>query len=164
LTDFGRNAITEMNELGMLIDVSHLSDGGFWDVIALSKNPIVATHSNCRALASFRRNLTDEMIRAIAENGGVSGLNFCPNFLTDDGLQVCRTDDLCRHALHFINAGGEDCVGLGTDFDGTTGDFEIGQPTEMHLLFDALHKNGLTERQIEKLAFRNVLRLISDTL
>ena len=164
LTGFGKDAVREMNDLGMLIDVSHLSDGGFRDIIELSKKPVSATHSNCRALCGHRRNLTDEMIRALANKGGVSGLNFCPDFLTEDGLQLCRIEDLCRHVLHFIAVGGEDCVGLGTDFDGISGTFEVGQPSEMYMLFDALGKKGLSERQIEKFAYGNVLRLMSDVL
>ena len=164
LTDFGKAAVAEMNELGMLIDVSHLSDGGFWELIELSKKPIVATHSNARVLCGHQRNLTDEMIKALAQNGGVSGINFCPEFLTEDGSQLCRIDDLCRHILHFINVGGEDCVGLGTDFDGISGKFEVGKPTDMHLLFDALKERSLSERQLEKFAYGNVLRLMSDTL
>jgi membrane dipeptidase len=164
LTDFGKEAIAEMNAMGMLVDVSHLSDGGFWDVAALSEKPFVATHSNCRALCGHQRNLTDEMIRALAKKGGVAGINFHPVFLASDGKHESRVEDLCRHVLHFIDIGGEDCVGLGTDFDGIDGTFEIGRPTEMTKLFDALFQTGVTERQLEKFAFGNVLRVMSDTL
>ena len=164
LTEFGRDAVSEMNAMGMLIDVSHLSDGGFWDVVRLSKMPVAATHSNCRTLCNHRRNLTDEMIAVLASCGGVSGINFAPMFLTEDGQGLSRVEDLCRHILHFINVGGEDCVGLGTDFDGITGTFEIGRSMEMHLLFDALQRKGLHERQIEKFACGNVMRLLYDTL
>ena len=164
LTEFGRDAIAEMNALGMLIDVSHLSDGGFDDVLALSKKPVVATHSNSRQLCGHPRNLTDAMVRRLAQGGGVTGLNFCPEFLTEDGLKQCLVDDLCRHVLHIINVGGEDCVGLGTDFDGIDGTFEVGHPTEMHLLFEVLEVHGLTPRQLEKLAFGNVLRVIRDVM
>jgi membrane dipeptidase len=164
LTDFGKEAIAEMNTLGMLVDVSHLSDGGFWDVAALSEKPFVATHSNCRALCGHQRNLTDEMIRALAKKGGVAGVNFNPGFLTPDGKNESRVEDLCRHVLHLIEVGGEDCVGLGTDFDGIGGTLEIGRPTEMTKLFDALSQKGVTERQLEKFATGNVLRVMSDAL
>jgi membrane dipeptidase len=164
LTEFGREAIHEMNTLGILIDVSHLSDGGFTDVAALSKKPFAATHSNCRALCGHPRNLTDGMIRMLASAGGVAGVNFMPGFLTSDGGRESRVEDICRHVLHFINTGGEDCVALGTDFDGIDGAFEIGQPTEMSKLFDALEQRGLSERQLEKFAFSNVLRVLSDAL
>jgi len=164
LTDFGKEAALEMNRLGMLIDVSHLSDGGFWDVAALSKKPFIATHSNCRALCRHPRNLTDEMIRALADKGGVIGLNFAPEFLTEDGLRTSRVEDLCRHVLHLIKTGGEDCAALGSDFDGISGTFEIGEPAKMYILFDALRGRGLTERQIEKFARENVLRAMRDAL
>lgn len=164
LTDFGKDAISEMNNLGILVDVSHLSDGGFWDVAELSVKPFVATHSNCRALCDHPRNLADEMIQALASKGGVSGVNFAPQFLTPDGKHESRVEDICRHVLHFIDVGGEDSVGLGTDFDGIDGQFEIGQPTEMEKLFDALRHKGLSERQLEKFSNGNVLRVMRDAL
>jgi membrane dipeptidase len=164
LTDFGKEAILEMNRLGILVDVSHLSDGGFWDVAELSANPFTATHSNCRALCDHPRNLTDEMIKSLASKGGVAGVNFAPEFLSPDGQHFSRINDICRHVLHFINIGGEDCVGLGSDFDGIEGQFEIGQPTDMAKLFGALRQKGLSERQLEKFAGKNVLRMLHDTL
>jgi membrane dipeptidase len=164
LSVFGRAAIEEMNVMGMLIDVSHLSDGGFFDVAAVSSKPFAATHSDCRALCNNPRNLTDEMIRLLAAKGSVAGVNFGPQFLSADGTGESRVEDICRHVLHFINKGGEDCVGLGTDFDGISGHLEIGDPTEMQKLFNALRHAGLSERQIEKFAFGNVMRLLRDTL
>ncbi len=165
LTPFGKEAIGVMNDLGILIDVSHLSDGGFWDVVKGTKKPFVATHSNCRALCGHTRNLTDEMIRALAEKGGVSGINFGPDFLAENNTEkICRVDDLCAHILHFIQVGGEDCVGLGTDFDGIGGTFEVGMPTEMEKLFAGLKKKGLTESQIEKVAYQNVERVIDESM
>ena len=164
LTDFGRESISMMNGLGMLVDVSHLSDGGFWNVAEISAKPFTATHSNCRALCHHPRNLTDEMIKALSAKGGVAGVNFAPEFLSPDGKHSCRIEDLCRHVLHFIEVGGEDCVGLGSDFDGIDGQFEISQPTEMHKLFDALQQKGLSERQLEKVACGNVLRMMRDAL
>ena len=84
LTPFGRDAVEEMQRLGMLVDVSHLSDGGFWEVARLAKRPFLASHSNCRALCPHPRNLTDEMLRTLGEKGGVAGLNFGPQFLNAD--------------------------------------------------------------------------------
>lgn len=165
LTSFGKEALERMNELGILIDVSHLSDGGFYDVARISKKPFAATHSNCRALTPHPRNLTDEMIRLLAEKGGVSGLNFGPEFVSPDGTDRKSTiENLAAHVLHFIQVGGEDCVGLGTDFDGVGGQLEIGHPAQMYLLFDMLKKKGLTERQLEKLASGNVLRVFHDAV
>ena len=165
LTQFGQEAVREMNRLGMLVDVSHLSDGGFWDVARISKKPFVASHSNCRALTDHPRNLTDEMIRALAEHGGVAGLNFAPEFVAGDGQgRISSVERLCLHAQHLLKTGGEDVVAIGTDFDGIEGTLEIGEPTQMYRLFEKLKMYGFTERQIEKAAYRNVERVIRDTL
>lgn len=165
LKDFGKEAIEEMNRLGMLIDVSHLSDGGFYDVASLSKKPFIASHSNCRELTAHQRNLTDDMIRILAEHGGVAGINLSPDFISRSAdLTKSRVDDLTAHVLHFIRIGGEDCVGIGTDFDGIEGEFEIEHPTQMSLLFDALEKKGVTPRQLDKLASGNVLRVMQEAV
>lgn len=164
LTPFGREAIEYMSELGMLIDVSHLSDGGFYDVAEHAKRtgmPFVASHSNCRALSPATRNLTDEMIRILAECGGVAGLNFAPAFLNaDEEDRVSRIERMCDHIMHFINKGGVECVGIGTDFDGISGEFEIADVTGMPRLFEALHKRGLSEDVIEHIAYKNVERVV----
>lgn len=165
LTDFGKEAVLEMNRIGMLVDVSHLSDGGFYDVASVSRKPFIASHSNCRELNPHPRNLTDDMIRILAEHGGVAGLNFGPQFVGKEVTsKTSRIKDLARHILHFVQTGGEDCIGLGTDFDGITGDLEISQPSQMWLLFEELKKKGLTERQLDKIAGENVLRVIRETL
>lgn len=164
LTEFGKEAVAEMNRLGILIDVSHLSDGGFYDVATLSKKPFVASHSNCRALTPHQRNMTDDMIKALAAQGGVAGINFCPEFVSNRKDRVCKVEDLAAHVLHFIKVGGEDCVGMGTDFDGIEGELEIAHPTQMSLLFDALEKKGVTPRQLDKLASGNVLRVIKEAM
>ncbi len=162
LTDFGKQAMTEMNALGIIVDVSHLSDGGFWDVAALSAKPFAATHSNCRALCAHPRNLSDEMIRALADKGGVAGVNFAPQFLAPDAGDESRVEDICRHVLHFIKIGGEDCVGLGSDFDGIGGALEVGEPGQMHQIFDRLANKGVSARQMEKFTHGNVLRVFRD--
>lgn len=165
LTGFGKEAISYMNELGILVDVSHLSDGGFYDVAELSKKPFVASHSNCRALSPATRNLTDEMIHLLAEKGGVAGINFAPFFLNADVTdEHSRVERMCDHVLHFIDKGGVECVGIGTDFDGIGGTLEIADCTGMHLLFEALHRRGLSEDAIEKIACGNVARVIRDVM
>ena len=165
LTAFGKEAVERMNELGMIVDVSHLSDGGFYDVAEISKKPFIASHSDCRSVCNHPRNLTDDMIRILAEKGGVAGLNFNPPFLnaTPDN-EDSRIEDMVKHVLHLMKVGGEDCVGIGTDFDGVEGNLEIDNPTKMHLLFEALKKEGVTESQIEKMAYKNVERVIKDVL
>lgn len=163
LTDFGKEAIEVMNDIGILVDVSHLSDGGFWDVAEISKKPFVATHSNCRVLSPHTRNLTDEMIRALAEKGGISGLNFGPEFLSADiTCKDTKIEDLASQVLHMVNVGGEDFPAFGTDFDGIGGTFELGHPTEMDNLFAVLEKKGMTASQLDKFASKNVLRVMKE--
>ena len=165
LTDFGKEAVVRMQELGMLVDVSHLSDGGFWDVKSLCKTPFVASHSNCRSLCSHQRNLTDEMIYALAESGGVIGLNFYPDFLSENNEdRISRIKDMVRHLEHLVKYGGEDCVSIGTDFDGMSGTFEIDSPDKMYLLFDELHKNHFSDDLIDKIAYKNARRVIQDVI
>lgn len=165
LTDFGKEAVSYMNELGILVDVSHLSDGGFYDVAKVSNRPFVASHSDCRALSPSTRNLTDEMIRILADAGGVAGINFEPSFLNEDPSdRVSRVERMCDHVLHFIDKGGVECVGIGTDFDGIGGELEISDCTKMDLLFDALHKRGLSEDVIERIWHGNVERVIRDVM
>ena len=161
LKPFGKEAIIRMNELGIAVDVSHLNDGGFRDVVKLSKKPFIASHSNCRALAPHRRNLTDEMIRVLAEKGGVMGLNFAGQFLNGDAES--RTSTIPRmiaHLKHMVNVGGIETAAIGSDFDGTFGMFDIPDCSKMPLLFEAMEKNGFTGEQVEKIAYKNVKRVM----
>lgn len=164
LTKFGIDLTERMNKKGMIIDVSHLSDGGFWDCIRYSRAPITASHSNARSLCSHPRNLSDEMLRALGEKGGVAGVNFYPAFLRESG----RADltDLVRHIRHMVNCAGEDAVALGSDFDGferTECPAGISSVLDVEKLFLLLERAGFTERQIEKIARDNVKRIIGDT-
>lgn len=181
LKPFGLEAVRRMNELGMVVDVSHLSDGGFWDCIKYGKDPIVASHSNCRALCNHPRNLTDEMLRALAEKGGVAGLNFYPAFLkapgkgqkgkenggknkeTREGSISLR--DIARHARHMIDVAGEDVVAIGTDFDGFAAKEASGYISnvgEMELVWDAFAGEKITPRQIDKIQSKNALRVLKE--
>lgn len=165
LTPFGRDAVVRMQELGMLVDVSHLSDGGFRDVAALARRPFVATHSNCRAFSPHPRNLTDEMIRALADRGGVMGLNFCPEFLTPAAAgRESRVEDLVAMARHEKRVGGIEVVAIGSDFDGIDGDLEIPDAARMPLLADGLSRGGFTDDEIDKILCGNVLRVIRDAI
>ena len=152
-----------MEEIGMAVDVSHLGDAGFWDVAEIMKKPFAASHSNARAIAGHTRNLTDEMIRTIAERGGVMGINYCPVFLDDreDG-GTSRISAMVRHIKHIRNVGGIECIGLGSDFDGISGTLEIDSPSAVHLLEEALYRNGFTQTEVEKIFYRNVLRFYGD--
>ena len=163
LKPFGIETVERMNELGMIIDVSHMSDGGFWDVLKYSKKPVVASHSNARALCPHPRNLTDEMIRALAEKGGVAGLNFYPYFVNENGK--AGIEDLVRHLEHLFYVGGEDFVAIGTDFDGfDQGELELQNIGEMNLLYEALKKRKFNDGQIEKFWHGNVMRVMKEVL
>lgn len=162
LKSFGIEVVEEMNRLGMLIDVSHISDGGFWDVIKYSKDPIIASHSNARVSWNHSRNLTDEMIKALSNKGGVTGINFCNDFLGNN--EISSIADMVRHIKHIKNIGGIDCVALGSDFDGIENEVEIKDASEMGNLAFALEKEGFTQNEIEKIFFRNGERIIKDVL
>ncbi|NLM41287.1 MAG: membrane dipeptidase [Firmicutes bacterium] len=163
LSKFGRDVVEEMNRLGMLVDVSHLNEPSFWDVLAVSRDPVLASHSNAKALCDHPRNLTDEQIRAVADRGGVIGVNFCPAFLRTD----CRAtvEHVVEQIAYLINVGGEDCAALGSDFDGIT---EV--PTGMEHygrlrdLVGLLEQQGLRTSVIEKVLGTNLLRLCSEVL
>lgn len=163
LSDFGKEAVGEMNRLGMIIDVSHLSDGGFWDVAQLSRKPFVASHSNARALCNHTRNLTDEMIKAVGTSGGVIGLNQCPEFLYP-GSGENRIEDMVAHLLHIRNVGGREVAALGSDFDGIGGTLAIKGPQDYDKLAAALAKEGLSEEEIDEIFFKNVERVIRDVM
>lgn len=165
LKKFGFEVIELMNSLGMVIDVSHLSDGGFYDVIETSTKPIIASHSNARALSPHPRNLSDDMIKKIAESGGVIGLNFLGNFLNKDITQNQSTIKvMIEHLKHIRNIGGAEVLALGTDFDGMSGELEIDGPDKMNLLFDALWHSGWDYGTIEKFGFQNTMRVIKDVM
>ena len=163
LSDFGKEAVGEMNRLGMIIDVSHLSDGGFWDVDQLSQKPFVASHSNARALCNHTRNLTDEMIKAVGASGGVIGLNQCPEFLYP-GSGENRIEDMVAHLLHIRNVGGREVAALGSDFDGIGGTLTIKGPQDYEKLAAALAKEGLSEEEIDEIFFKNAERVIRDVM
>lgn len=158
----GKEMVERMNDLGMLIDVSHLSDGGFRDVAELSKQPFIASHSNARTQCDHYRNLTDEMIRRIAGAGGVAGLNFCPAFL--NGSESASLDDMTRHMLHIKDVGGAEVTAFGSDFDGIHGELGIPHAGEYQKFIDALGRAGFAEREIELAAYGNARRVIRDVI
>lgn len=158
LSEFGASLIAEMNRLGILVDVSHLSDPGFWDVISLSKQPIIASHSNARAVCNHRRNLTDDQIKALAKNGGVMGMNFCAAFVREDGQP--SLDDLLNHIDHIVQLVGPEHVGLGSDFDGISAAPEgLSDASKMPLITEGLVKRGYSDQQIRLILGENYLRV-----
>ena len=166
LKPFGLDVVKRMQELGMIIDVSHLSDGGFWDVAKLAtergKKPFVASHSNARSLCDHPRNLTDEMIKALADSGGVTGINLVPRFLS--GEKKGTVEQMIRHIKHIHKIAGIDVLALGSDFDGFSGVNEISDCSKFGLLTDALSKAGYSEDEIEKICWKNAMRVIEEVL
>lgn len=158
----GIEIVREMNRVGMIVDVSHLGDDSFWDVVKYCDGPFVASHSNARAVCNHTRNMTDDMIRALADKGGVMGLNFCGDFLNPNGKS--RVEDMVRHAKHIIDVGGSDILGLGTDYDGIDGDLELDHCDKMQLLAQEMDRQGFGTEQIEKIFHGNVLRLYREVL
>ncbi len=167
MTEMGFAFVERMEELGMIVDVSHLSDAGFWDVARRAKRPFVASHSNARQICPCVRNLTDEMIRALAEKGGVTGLNFCADFLTkaqENTPNPGTVEAVVRHAKHIVKVGGMECLGLGSDFDGIDTHAELPGADAMERLWHALVKGGFTQDQADAVFGGNVLRLYREVL
>lgn len=162
LKEQGIEIVREMNRLGMIVDVSHLGDDGFRDVVKYSDKPFVASHSNARSLCGHTRNLTDEMIKALADHGGVTGINFCGDFLNENGQS--RVEDMVRHIRHIVDVGGIHCVGLGTDYDGIGGELELKDGSYMQLLARELERQGFKTSEIEAIFHRNVLDLYREVL
>ncbi len=159
LSDLGRAFVREAQRRGVLIDVSHCSDAAFWDVVRLTEKPIVATHSNARALCAHPRNLTDEMFRAVAETGGVVGVNLYAHFVTPDGN--ASMDDLLRHFERFLDLGGEKHLALGGDLDGCEAlAGGLAGVQDLPLLWEALRLRGCGEALLRDVFYNNWLRVI----
>ncbi|MFU7516846.1 dipeptidase [Clostridium sp. HCS.1] len=160
LTEKGKEIVLEMERVGIIPDCSHLSDGGFYDLIDICKKPFIATHSNARAITDHSRNLTDDMIVKLAEKGGVMGLNFCAPFLGSE--KVPSINSMIQHIKHTRNVGGIDVLALGTDFDGIGNEVEIENIGEIGRLRDALLKEGFTNSEIDKIFYGNVKRVLKE--
>lgn len=167
LTEKGIEFVNEMEALGMIVDISHLSDAGIEDVFRYTKKPFVASHSNARTVASNPRNLTDDMIRRLSERGGVAGLNYCAAFLYDwkkGDTVLSRVEHMIAHIKHMKQVGGIQCIGLGSDFDGIGGELEMKSPEDLPILEAAMKKAGFTESEIEAVFYKNVLRVYEEIL
>lgn len=158
----GIEAIEICEELGILPDASHLSDGGFYDLVKYCKKPFIVTHSNSRAVTDHPRNLTDDMIKLLGNKGGVMGINFCSEFLGDNS--VSTIEEIICHIKHIKNVGGIDIIGLGSDFDGIGNEVEIKNASEFDKLYQGLKKEKFSDNDIEKIFNKNVLRLFDETL
>ena len=165
LTDFGFEMVKEMNKLGMIVDVSHLSDKGFWDVINTTNKPIVASHSNARGACNHVRNLTDEMIIALHKNGGVMGMNYCASFLNEnEEIGKNTIDEVIRHMKYIKNLVGVDVIALGSDFDGIEPDIELRDASLMPNLIEKMRETGFNEEEIAKITHLNFLRVAKEVL
>lgn len=189
LTETGILFVEEMERLSMIVDVSHLSDAGFYDVLKHTKRPFVASHSNARSICPWVRNLTDDMIRRLADRGGITGLNYCADFLRKPAVQekaeknkseekkslirngrqaskggYADLEDIARHARHIVDTGGIECIGLGSDFDGIPAYQGCPKAEGMDQLADVLAKNGFHESEIDKIFYQNAFRLYQEIL
>ena len=156
LTDRGRAFAGEAARLGILLDVSHLSDPGFWDLAELGLGPIVASHSNARALCGHPRNLTDDMFKAVRDSGGAAGFNLCTEFVGG----ACSLDDGVRHIDHFMELDGAKTVALGGDWDGCGLSFGWHGVQDLPALWNALADRGYDEGTLEDIFFNNWLRVL----
>ena len=162
LTPKGIEFVEAMQDLGIVVDCSHLNDAGTEQLGDILDVPFIASHSNAREVTAHTRNLPDNLIKLIANKGGVIGLNFAQSFLGTS--PVSRIDDIVKHGLYLINKGGEDVVALGTDFDGIKPNTEIKDASEMYRLYDAFKEAGLSVEQCEKLFWKNADRLLKEIL
>lgn len=165
LTDLGKELVHRCNQLKIMIDLSHLNEKGFWDVLQLSDSPPVATHSGAHALCPSSRNLTDRQLDAIRERQGMVGVNFATAFIRPDGQENTDTplEDIIRHFDYLINRVGVDHVGIGSDFDGATIPDEIGDVTGLPKLLCALRQHGYDDATLGKISHKNWFHVLQRT-
>ncbi len=165
LTGAGRELVRACNRLGILVDLSHLNEAGFWDVARLTQRPLVATHSNAHVLCAASRNLTDAQLDAIGASGGVVGINFAVTFLREDGLLVPETPiaEIVRHVEYVAGRVGVDHVAFGSDFDGAVVPSELGGAAGLPKLVEALRAAGFDDEAVAKVTHRNWLRVLRET-
>lgn len=162
LSELGIQAVEELNRLGVLIDVSHLSDVGFWDLMDVAKGPVMASHSNSRSVCHHPRNMTDEMIEAMADRGGVMGMNFAPSFVHPTQATV---QGIVDHIDHIVDLVSPDHVGLGSDFDGIPyTPVGLEDVTRMPNITAELVERGYVEEDVRKILGENHLRLIKEVI
>lgn len=159
--------LKEMERLGIIIDVSHLSDAGFWDVVHHTTRPFIASHSNARAKCGHVRNLTDDMLRAISERGGITGINYCAAFLDNrPDFENCRSTValMADHIEYIRQVGGLDMIALGSDFDGIENNLEMSDCSKLPMLEAELHRRHYSDDAIEKIFHGNALRVLREFL
>lgn len=163
LTPLGREAVKRLNELNIVIDVSHLNIQGFYDVLSLTDRPVIASHSNSYSICPHKRNLSDEAFKLLVEKGGVAGINYYPVFLDESGRATI--DDMIRHIDRFMELGGENSVGLGSDFDGIKVlPEEIQSASDNYKLLGRLAERGYSREQVDKISYGNFERVFKECL
>jgi membrane dipeptidase len=165
LTDHGLRLVKRCDELGVMIDLSHLNTAGFWDVARHSTKPLVATHSNAHSICPHSRNLTDDQLAAIKDSDGMVGLNFAVAFLRDDGRMIpdVPLEQMLRHLDYLIEHLGEDRVGLGSDYDGAIVPQDVTTVADLPNLRQAMAKHGYDDTLMTKLCHGNWLRVLEKT-
>ena len=162
LSDFGRAVIPEMERLGILVDISHLNDTGFFQALSYLEKPFVATHSNARTVCSHRRNLSDDQIREMIDRRCLIGLNYYHDFLRDGG--GATREDLFLHLAHFLELGAENCIALGSDFDGADIPEDLDCPQKVANLYQYMLDRGLGRELCDKVFFQNALTFFKANL
>ncbi|MBQ5799962.1 MAG: membrane dipeptidase [Oscillospiraceae bacterium] len=163
LSDFGKAVVPELEKQGILIDVSHLNDPGFEDLMSVVKKPFVATHSNARSVCAHKRNLTDDMIREMVKRDCLIGLNYFVKFLENDG-NVESLDQLMKHIEHFFALGAEKNLALGSDFDGAVLPECLSTPAKAAGIYGYLLERGMSREQAEGIMFRNAQEFLKKNL
>ncbi len=160
LTDFGKAVIRKMNSLGMIADLSHASDSTFWDVMKITTKPILVSHSNSRVLCNHPRNITDEMFLALCENNGVLGINFYPTFLENDSKKA-SLESIFNHMEHFLQLGGENHIGFGSDFDGVDALPDgITDFSSYETILNEMKRRNYPKALMEKICYQNMMRIL----
>ncbi len=166
LTDAGKQLVRHCNKLGVMIDLAHLNEKGFWDVAALSQHPLVATHSNVHAISPVSRNLTDKQLDAIRESNGVVGLNYAVSFLREDGQRDPDNTPISLmvdHIDYLVDKLGIDGVALGSDYDGTTVPSAMVDAAGQPVLLQGLRDRGYDDDSLAQIAHGNWIRVLRDT-
>ena len=160
LTDFGKNAVKELQSSGILVDVSHLNEAGFYDCVKLAKKPLIASHSNCFSICPHSRNLKDEQIKELFDRGGIMGICYYPRFLGNGNV----FELIYEHIYHGLELGGEDSLCLGSDFDGAEMSSELDSLEKVRSLHEFLAAKGIKKRLLEKIFYKNAENFFNNIL
>lgn len=163
LTEFGKKIILKMQKLNMIIDLSHISRRGFWESLDIIDKPFILSHSNANSVCKHKRNLTDSQIKEVIKRKGVIGINFYPDFI--NGKKSAKLDELILHALHILDIGGENSIGIGSDFDGIAHTVSgLENNGALCYFLEKLSGYGVNQSTIDKISYKNFVRVFCDIL